>query len=187
VEECQRFVQEKGYKLSFHRLTMSNKYNQFIKTQMRNEQPDKEKLITIASFLRREYHLTVQREAICMFDKEDGHLVDFATWITEEQYNKYEIHVPDLLFYVGNKLWIIEVDGFIHMTSTHVVRKDERRDDCYNKAKLNWRKINEWEVLIKLGKKPNRSATAKEVITEIKEIMKEIMLDYEESNKHQAS
>ena len=96
---------------------MSNKYNQFIKQQMKNEQPDKHKLIKIATAMRKEFNLTVQREAILTFSREDDHLVNFSSWLTEEQYKKYIIHVPDLLFFIGNKMWIFEIDGYIHYSN----------------------------------------------------------------------
>ena len=153
----------------------SAKYNQFIQRVMRNEQPDKEKLIHIASFLRKEYSLTVQREAILLFNKSTDKFVSFSSWLTEEQFNKYIIHVPDLLFFINNKMWILEIDGYIHNVKTKVVRRDIERDRIYDAAKLNWIKINEWEVLQKLGHKPDRSATAKEVITEVKEIVDKLV------------
>jgi len=154
---------------------MGNKYNQFIQKQMRNEQPDKEKLITIASFLRRKYGLVVHREAILTFYKDTGALEGFSSWLTEEQFNKYIIHVPDLLFFVGKKMWILEIDGYIHNVKDKVIRKDEWRNDDYKRAGLNFRIINEWQVLIGLGLKPDRSATAEEVIGELKNIMKKII------------
>jgi len=137
---------------------------------MRNEQPDKEKLIKIASFLRKEFQLTVQREAILTFDKGDDHLVDFSSWLTEEQFKKYTIHVPDLLFFVGRKMYIIEIDGYIHNTNTTVAIKDIERNRCYTAAKLNYIIINEWDELLKQGINPNRSATAGELIPGIKKL-----------------
>lgn len=163
-----------------------NKYNQFIKTQMRQNQPDREKLIHIASFMRQEFNLTVQREAILTFDRQkDEHLVGFSSWLTEEQYKKYTIHVPDLLFFVGQQLWILEIDGYVHNTNATVAKKDIERDRIYTAASkvsnLKWLKINEWEVLIKLGHKPDRSATAKEVITEVKKVVGSIVKEYQDS------
>ena len=153
---------------------MSNKYNQFIKQQMKNEQPDKAKLIKIATFMRKEFGLTVQREAILTFSREDDHMVNFSSWLTEEQYKKYIIHVPDLLFFIGNKMWIFEIDGYIHYSNSNVVFKDIERDRIYSAAHLNWRKVNELEVLQKLGHKPDRSATANEVMTEVRRLLKQI-------------
>lgn len=154
---------------------MLNKYNQFIQSQMRQEQPDKEKLITLASFLRQEYNLTVQREAILTFDREDGHLVGFSSWLTEQQYYKYLIHVPDLLFFVGDKMWIMEIDGYIHNVKGSVVKKDVFRNECYKQAKLNYILINEWDALLNQGIAPDRSATAKELIPEIKKRLDELI------------
>ncbi len=153
----------------------SNRYNQFIQQQMKQNQPDKHKLIQIATAMRKEFNLTIQREAILTFSREDDHLVNFSSWLTEEQYNKYIIHVPDLLFFVGNKMWIFEIDGYIHYSNSNVVFKDIERNRIYTAAHLNWRKINELEVLQKLGHKPDRSATAKEVMTEVRRLLKQII------------
>ena len=142
---------------------------------MKQEQPDKEKLIKIASFLREEYDLTVQREAILTFDRKDGHLVGFSSWLTEVQYYRYKVHVPDLLFFVGKKLWIMEIDGYIHNVKTSVVRKDERRNECYERAKLNYIIINEWEAMLKLRLNPDAGAKVSQLIPEIKNRMKEII------------
>jgi hypothetical protein len=135
---------------------------------MRNEQPDKEKLISLASLIRKEFGLVVQREAILTFSREDDSFIGFQSWLNEEQFKKYIIHVPDLLFFVNGVLWIMEIDGYIHYVKNSVMIKDEERDRIYDAAKLNWKKINEWEVLIKHGKKPNRSATVKEIWPEVK-------------------
>jgi len=153
---------------------MTDKYNQFIQAQMRKHQPDTEKLIKIASFLRREFGLTVQREAILTFNKNSGKLEGFSSWLTEEQFKKYIVHVPDLLFFIRKKMWILEIDGYIHNVKNRVVRKDKWRNDDYERAKLNFLIVNEWEVLVKLGEAPNRSATPKEVITEVKKLLKKI-------------
>lgn len=142
---------------------------------MKQFQPDKHKLIEIATFLRKKYDLTVHREPILTFYKDTGALEGFSSWLTEEQFHKYTVHVPDLLFFVGKKMWILEIDGYIHNVKDKVMRKDEWRNDDYERAKLNFKIINEWEVLLKLGHNPDRSATANEVITEIKKLMKEII------------
>ena len=139
-----------------------------------NATNEKEKLIKIASFLRREYNFTVQREAILTFDREDGSLRGFSSWLTEEQYYKYIVHVPDLLFFVGKKMWIMEIDGYIHNVKTSVVRKDIRRNECYDMAKLNFIVLNEWEAMLKQGIKLDRSAKWQELIPEIKSRLSEI-------------
>lgn len=153
----------------------SKKYNQFIQHQMKASQPDTEKLIGIATFLRKEYSLTVHREAILMFDKNDGHLITFASWITKEQFHKYIIHVPDLLFFVGQKMWIMEIDGWIHNTKTSVVRKDITRNKCYKTAKLNYIIINEWDAMYDEGINPVGSARVKELLPEIKKRLSKIL------------
>ncbi|MHA2054770.1 MAG: hypothetical protein ACW99F_14380 [Candidatus Hodarchaeales archaeon] len=151
------------------------RYNQFIQRQMRNEQPDKEKLISIASLIRKEFGLTVQREAILTFDKETGQLKEFASWITEEQYRSSVIHVPDLLFFIKGQLWILELDGYIHYCKTSVAKKDLSRNECYERANLNVLIISEWEVLIDLGLKANRSANVNELWPTIKKIIENLV------------
>lgn len=156
---------------------MGNAYNQFIQAQMRNEQPDKEKLIKIAFHIGRAFSIVVQREAILLFDREDGHLVTFASWITKEQFYKYIIHVPDLLFFLNNTLWIMEIDGWIHNVKNRVIEKDKARNECYRNANMHFELVNEWEVMLSQGINPDRSATAKELIPTVKKrIEKMIML-----------
>jgi hypothetical protein len=148
---------------------MSNpKYNQFIQTQMKQEQPDKEKLIGIASLIRQSFDLIVHREPILTFDRQTYRFVNFSSWLTEEQFKKYAIHVPDLLFFLNKKMWIFEIDGYIHNVKNNVIKKDEERDLCYNIARLNWRKFNEWEILLEQGIQPKRSATVEEIWPTVK-------------------
>ena len=153
---------------------MGNQYNQFMQAMMREQQPDKEKLIGIASLMRQTFDLIVHREPILTFDRQTDRFVNFSSWLTEEQFKKYTIHVPDLLFFLNKKMWIFEIDGYIHNVKDSVVRKDEERDRIYTAAKLNWRKFNEWEVLIGLHKKPNRSATVSELWPEIEKTLQQI-------------
>ena len=154
---------------------MNNQYNQFIQTQMRNEQPDKEKLIGIATLIRENFGLMVHREPILMFEKETDKFVNFASWLTEEQFKKYTIHIPDLLFFINGVMWIFEVDGYIHNVKTSVEIKDIERDRCYTAAKLPWRKFNEWEILLSQDIDPVRSATVAEIWPTIKEEIEKII------------
>jgi len=148
---------------------MSNQYNQFIQRQMRNEQPDKEKLIGIASLIRENFSLMVHREPILMFEKETDRFVNFASWLNEEQFKKYTIHVPDLLFFINGGMWIFEVDGYIHNVKTSVEIKDIERNRCYDAAKLHYRIFNEWEIMLSQDIDPVRSATVTEIWPTIKE------------------
>ena len=157
---------------------MAGKYAQFIAHMQRERQPDTEKLIEIATFLRQKFQLIVQREAILRFDRETGKLIgEPSSWITEEQFRTSKIHVPDLLFFIGNKMYLMEIDGTIHNTNATVARKDIERNECYERAGITCRIFNEWECLMSLGIDPNRSATAKELI---KIIEREIKLLVEE-------
>ena len=157
---------------------MGGKYKQFITQMMKAKQPDTEKLIEIATFLRQKFQLIVQREAILRFDRKSGKLIGQpSSWLTEEQYHTSKVHVPDLLFFIGNKMYIMEIDGYIHNTNATVVGKDRERNECYERANLNYMIINEWESLMELGLEPNRSATAKELIKIIEEKVKQLVED----------
>jgi len=153
---------------------MSNQYNQFIQKQMKNQQPDKEKLIGIASLIRQEFGLMVHREPILIFNRNNDRFVNFCCWLTEEQFKKYNIHVPDLLFFINNTLWIFEIDGYIHNVKTSVEIKDIERNRCYTAARLHWKKFNEWEILLSQGIEPKRSATVAEIWPTIKEEIQKI-------------
>ncbi len=147
---------------------MSNKYNQFIQAQMQKEKPDEVKLIELGGLIRQNYELVIHREPILLFDKEDGHLVKTAFYLSEAEFKAHIIHVPDIMFYVGQTMWIFEIDGWIHNVKDRVIVRDERRNECYKLAKLNFRIFNEWEILVKQGINPKRPATADEVFQEVR-------------------
>ena len=135
---------------------------------MKAEKPDEQKLVELGGLIRQDYGLIVHREPILLFDKNDGHLVKHACHITEEEFYNHDIHVPDILFYVGYTLWIFEVDGWIHNYKDRVIVRDERRNECYERAKLNFRIFNELDILLKLGKNPRRPAKVPEIYQAIK-------------------
>lgn len=152
-----------------------NKYNQFVASTMRAEKPDTEKLVKLATFIRQNFQLTVDRESILMFDKNDGHLKDFGRWITKEQYDSSKIHVPDLWVSIKGKRWIIEIDGWIHTAKTFVVRKDIIRNEDYARAKLSVIIIDEVKVLFDLGVTERRAATPWEIWPVLEKKLKEIV------------
>ena len=157
---------------------MAGKYAQFIAHMQRERQPDTEKLIEIATFLRQKFQLIVHREAILRFDRRSGKLIgEPSSWLTEEQYHTSKIHVPDLLFFVGNKMYLMEIDGTIHNTSATVVKKDRVRNEDYHRAGITCLIFNEWECLMDLGINPNRAATAKELIKIIEREVKLLLED----------
>ena len=141
---------------------------------MHKEKPDETKLIELGGLIRKDFDLIVHREPILLFDKEDGHLVKSAFFITEEEFKAHHIHVPDILFYVGYTMWIFEIDGWIHNVKNRVIVRDERRKECYQTAKLNFRIFNELEILLKQGKEPNRPATSDEVYQEVRKELNSI-------------
>jgi len=154
---------------------VTNKYNQFVQQQMKANKPDEEKLVELGGLIRINYELIVHREPILLFDKKDGHLIKTAFAITEDEYHSYITHVPDLLLYVRNQMWIFEIDGWIHNVKHRVMMKDERRNECYERAKLNFHVINELEILLKLGKKTNKPAKASEIFDEMRPLLDKIL------------
>lgn len=154
---------------------MTEKYNQFIQQQMKANKPDEEKLVELGGLIRSKYELIVHREPILLFDKYDGHLIKTACAITEDEYHTFITHVPDLLLFVRHEMWIFEIDGWIHNVKHRVMVKDERRNECYEMAKLNFHVFNELEILLKLGKKPNRPAKASEIFEEMQPILDKIL------------
>jgi len=134
---------------------------------MRANKPDEEKLVNIGGMIHKKYELIVHREPILLFDVNDGHLVKTACYISEQEYRDYIIHVPDIMLYIGNEMWIFEIDGWIHNVKHRVFVKDERRIEHYKKAKLNFEIFNELDILLKQGKDPKRPARADEVFEEI--------------------
>lgn len=153
----------------------SKKYNQFAQFMMKQSKPDEEKLIHLGALLREKYDIMIHREPILLFDRNDGHFVASKLWITEEEYHNHIVHVPDIMFYFGSTMWIFEIDGWIHNVKDSVHIKDERRNEHYKDAKLNFEIFNEWEILVGLGLKPNRPATAEEIFGEIVKRMKKIL------------
>lgn len=154
---------------------MTNKYNQFIQQQMKQNKPDEIKLVQLGGLIRQKYELVIHREAILTFDREDGHLVKSAVWLSEEEFKKFDIHVPDFLFYTPDgRMWIFEVDGWIHNVKDRVAVRDARRVERYARAKLNFKIYNEWDILQKQGKTPNRPATPHEIFKEMEAKLDEI-------------
>lgn len=148
---------------------MTNKYNQFIQAQMKKEKPDEIKLVELGGLIHQEFGFVIHREPILLFHKSLGNLVKTALYITEQEFKDHIIHVPDILFYIHQEMWIFEIDGWIHNVKNRVQVKDERRNECYKTAKLNFRVFNEMEILLKQGKTiSKRPATADEVFQEVR-------------------
>jgi len=145
----------------------SAKYNQFRQQMMRQNKPDNEKLIHLATLLRTRYNIQVLREPIILFDKNTCKIVKITNSITETEYHSYIIHVPDLLLYINNTTWIMEIDGWIHDHKTHVIEKDKMRNEHYELSGINHIIINELLLLHNLGIHEDRSATVPEIWPEI--------------------
>ena len=140
-----------------------SKWNQYKYTIMNRYKSDEEKLIKIASLMRRKYKLFVQREPILLFDKDTCKLVKIKESITKAEYDNYTIHHPDLLFYIKNTLWIIEIDGWIHDTKNRVIKKDKIRNEHYKLSGINHIIISESKILHNMRIYKVRAATAVEL------------------------
>ena len=136
---------------------------------------DEEKLIKIATLMRRKYKLFVQREPILLFNKDTYKLVKVKESITKAEYDNHTIHHPDLLFYIKNTLWIIEIDGWIHDTNSNVVKKDRLRNEHYKSSGINNIIISESLVLYNLQIHERRAATAAELWPVINDKIKKLL------------
>lgn len=130
---------------------------------MNQAKPDEEKLIRIATLMRSRHKLFVQREPILLFSKTNYKLLKIKDSITKQEYDNHITHHPDLLFYIKNTLWIIEIDGWIHDTKSSVVKKDKIRNEHYKLSGINHIIISESLVLYNLKIHQRRSATVTEL------------------------
>lgn len=146
---------------------MNNKYNQFRQQMMKQNKPDTEKLIHLATLLRTKYNLKVQREQIILFNKNTCKIRKITSSITEREYRSYIIHVPDLLLHINGTIWIMEIDGWIHDHKSHVIEKDKMRNEHYELSGINYIIINELLLLHNLGIHEDRSATVPEIWEEV--------------------
>jgi len=89
----------------------SAKYNQFRQQMMKQNKPDDEKLIHLATLLRTRYNIRVLREPIILFTKNTCRIVKITESITEKEFHTHIIHVPDLLLFINKTKWIMEIDG----------------------------------------------------------------------------
>ena len=155
---------------------MAGRYKQFIKHMMRTKQSnttkqsDTAKLKDIAIHLQQKFKCVILREPILRFHREDCRLLGiYENGISESQYKSALINCPDLVSYIGPKMHIWEIDGFIHSNSSIVKIKDLERERRYQASKINYHIISEEKVLWNLGRDINRSATAEELIPVIDE------------------
>lgn len=130
---------------------------------MNQAKPDLEKLINIASLMRRTHGIIVKREPILLFTKDTCRLVKITDSITKWEYDHYITHNPDLLFYINGTLWIMEIDGWIHDTKNRVIEKDKMRNEHYDLSGINYIIINESTILYNLGIDKRRSASVDEL------------------------
>ncbi len=144
------------------KLTLS-KWNQYRNAIMNQEKPDEEKLIRIATLMRTRHKLIVKREPFLLFDKNDCRLVKIKQSINKWEYNHHITHNPDLLFYINNTIWIMEIDGWIHDHKNTVIEKDKMRNEHYLHSGINHIIISESLILHNIGIDKKRGATADEL------------------------
>lgn len=142
---------------------MTSKWNQLKQSKMTEHKPDEEKLISIATLMRKRLNLIVKREPFLLFDKETCKLVKVADYITREEHAHYIPHNPDLLFYIKEVMWIMEIDGWIHEVKNRVIEKDKMRNEQYQLSGINHIIINEQLILHNLGIDKHRPATVAEL------------------------
>lgn len=153
----------------------SSKWNQFRQHMMAQNKPDEEKLISIGSLMRKRHNLIVMREPYLLFDKEICRLVKISDHVTEAEYHNYITHTPDLLFYIKDTMWIMEIDGWIHDTKNKVIEKDKMRNEHYLLSGINHIIINESEILYNIGIDKVRAATTDELWPSINKKIKKLL------------
>lgn len=134
---------------------------------MKQNKPDDEKLIHLATLLRTRYNIRVIREPIILFTKNTCRVVKITKSITEKEFHTHIIHVPDLLLFINKTKWIMEIDGWIHDHKTRVIEKDKMRNEHYELSDINYIIINELLLLHNQGIHQDRSATVSEIWEEI--------------------
>ena len=142
---------------------MTSKYNQYKYSIMNQAKPDEEKLIRIATLMRTRHHLIVKREPILLFSKDTCRLVTITDSINKWQYDHHITHNPDLLFYINDTPWIMEIDGQIHDTKNRVIEKDKMRNEHYKLSGINYIIISESTLLHNIGIDKRRPATTAEL------------------------
>ncbi len=140
-----------------------NKWNQYKYAIMNQAKPDEAKLISIATLMRHRHHLIVKREPILLFHKDTCRLVNIKDTITKYEYDHHIIHNPDLLFYINDVTWIMELDGWIHDTKNRVIEKDKMRNEHYLLSGINHIIISESLLLHNIGIDKVRPATVDEL------------------------
>lgn len=150
---------------------VSKKWNQFVKSRMGEDKRDLEKLITLNNHIIRKGHHSI-REPILLFHPLTGRLVKWADSITEEEYHTHIVHTPDIIFWIGSELHILEIDGWIHNESQKVAHRDKFRLEHYQKASLTHHIINEEEVAVLNDTYQRRTgATIQQLLSEVDKII----------------
>lgn len=148
-----------------------------MKHQIANsETTDTEKLVLLSTYLRKEFGFIIHREPILTFDLINGSCKGPYISITSEQYYASKVHVPDILFYNGNQMWVFEIDGPIHDTNNTVQQRDVVRAADYERAGIKYKVFNEWEILLSQGIRAQRSAKAWELRDNIFKYVKKHVL-----------
>lgn len=154
---------------------MTNRWNQIRQRKMTEYQPDLEKLIRIGTLMRTRHNLIVKREPFLLFDKNTCRLVKTADSITEKEYHQFITHNPDLLFYINDTPWIMEIDGWIHDTKDRVIEKDKMRNEHYLSSGINHIIISESLILHNIGIDKRRPATVDELWPVINKKLKKLL------------
>lgn len=100
----------------------------------RDGQSDTEQLISIKQHLKKKHKIKAMREPYLIFDLEDN-LIKISNEIySKEASHTYNIKNPDLLWIDKYGLWVIEVDGKVHLRKSE---KTEKRNKLFIKNRIN--------------------------------------------------
>ena len=93
-----------------------------------NGQSDLEQLIDMATYIRKKYKVVVKREPFLLFNCE-GKLISNLEKVKKSEIDKsITIKNPDLVWYDKYGMWVIEIDGNVHLNR---LSKDEERNRIY--------------------------------------------------------
>ncbi len=91
-------------------------------------QSDISQLISIATYIRKRWHMNFKREWYVGFDKRDGQVRRIVESVVRSERSDYWWRNPDLLFiHRFSGLIIIEIDGSIHDKKTEATSRRNRQ------------------------------------------------------------
>lgn len=108
----------------------------------REGQSDTQQLIEIKSYLRKKYKIDVKREPYLLFNLEDE-LISIKDSVSLVASPVFKVRNPDLLWIDKYGMWIIEIDGMVHLRNSE---KTEKRNKLYLKNNIKLIVVSLYEL-----------------------------------------